>query len=139
VENYVKFLTDHLRSLIRHAVKRHGIEHFYANSVAILRDIILGVLGEDGKRPGRRFDENGMRIYDVEVLEVSIGDDTIATLLVKAQHAAVQQTLQLPSERRGLEATRQTENIGQQIAELQSETRQKGSGLKTREIEQQLR
>ncbi|MBA3546858.1 MAG: hypothetical protein H0T76_10275, partial [Nannocystis sp.] len=139
VENYVKFLTDHLRSLIRHAVKRHGIEHFYANSVAILRDIILGVVGEDGKRPGRRFDENGMRIYDVEVLEVSIGDDTIASLLVKAQHAAVQQTLQLAAEQRRLEATRQTENIGQQIAELQSETRQKSSGLKTKEIEQQLR
>ncbi len=139
VENYVKFLTDHLRSLIRHAVKRHGIEHFYANSVAILRDIILGIVGEDGKRPGRRFDENGMRIYDVEVLEVSIGDDTIASLLVKAQHAAVQQTLQLAAEQRRLEATRQTENIGQQIAELQSETRQKSSGLKTKEIEQQLR
>jgi len=139
VENYVKFLTDHLRSLIRHAVKRHGIEHFYANSVAILRDIILGVPGEDGKRPGRRFDENGMRIYDVEVLEVAIGDDTIAGLLVKAQHAAVQQTLQLAGEQRRLEATRQAEAISQQIAELQSETRQKGSGLKTREIEQQLR
>ena len=139
VENYVKFLTDHLRSLIRHAVKRHGIEHFYANSVAILRDIILGVPGEDGKRPGRRFDENGMRIYDVEVLEVAIGDDTIAGLLVKAQHAAVQQTLQLAAELRRLEATRQAESISQQIAELQSETRQKGSGLKTREIEQQLR
>jgi len=139
VENYVKFLTDHLRSLIRHAVKRHGIEHFYANSVVILRDIILGVVGEDGKRPGRRFDENGMRIYDVEVLEVAIGDDTIASLLVKAQHAAVQQTLQLAAEQRRLEATRQAESIGQQIAELQSETRQRSSGLKTREIEQQLR
>lgn len=139
VENYVKFLTDHLRSMIRHAVKRHGIEHFYANSVAILRDIILGVIGEDGKRPGRRFDENGMRVYDVEVLEVAIGDDAIAGLLVKAQHAAVQQTLQLAAEQRRLEATRQAESIGQQIAELQSDTRQRGSALKTREIEQQLR
>ncbi|WP_434415830.1 hypothetical protein [Nannocystis pusilla] len=65
VENYVKFLTDHLRSLVRAAVKRHGIEQFYADSVAILRDVILGVAGEDGKRPGRRFEENGMRVYDV--------------------------------------------------------------------------
>ncbi len=139
VENYVKFLTDHLRSLIRHAVKRHGIEHFYANSVAILRDIILGVVGEDGKRPGRRFEENGMRIYDVEVLEVAIGDETIAGLLVKAQHAAVQQTLQLAAEQRRLEATRQSEAISQQIAEVQSQTRQKASGLKTLEVEQLLR
>ncbi|MBK9754311.1 MAG: hypothetical protein IPO88_12535 [Nannocystis sp.] len=139
VENYVKFLTDHLRSLIRHAVKRHGIEHFYANAVSVLRDIVLGTVGEDSKRPGRRFDENGMRIYDVEVLEVAIGDETIAELLVQAQHAAVQQTLQLAAEQRRLEATRQSESIGQQIAELQSQTRQKQSGLKTLEVEQLLR
>jgi major vault protein len=139
VENYVKFLTDHLRSLIRHAVKKHGIEHFYANSVAILRDIILGTVGEDGKRPGRAFAENGMRVYDVEVLEVAIGDDTIASLLVKAQHAAVQQTLQLAAENRRLEATRQSESIAQQIAEVQSTTRQQATVLKTREVEHLLR
>ncbi len=138
VENYVKFLTDHLRSLIRHAVKRHGIEHFYANSAAILREIILGVTAEDGKRPGRKFDENGMRVYDVEVLEVTIGDDTIAGLLVKAQHAAVQQTLHLATEQRRLQATQQSEAITQQIAEIQSQTRQKTSALKTTEVEHQL-
>jgi major vault protein len=139
VENYVKFLTDHLRSLIRHAVKKHGIEHFYANSVAILRDIILGTVGEDGKRPGRRFEENGMRIYDVEVLEVAIGDETIAGLLVKAQHAAVQQTLQLAAEQRRLEATRVAESIGQQIAEAQSTSKLAGTILRTREVEHMLR
>ena len=139
VENYVKFLTDHLRSLIRNVVKRHGIEHFYANSVAILRDIILGTVGDDGKRPGRRFTENGMRIYDVEVLEVAIGDETIAGLLVKAQHAAVQQTLQLAAEQRRLEATRVTESISQQVAEAQSQTKLAATILKTREVEHVLR
>ncbi|MBL9100826.1 MAG: hypothetical protein JNL82_07705 [Myxococcales bacterium] len=139
VENYVKFLTDHLRSLIRHAVKKHGIEHFYANSVAILRDIILGTVGEDGKRPGRRFEENGMRIYDVEVLEVAIGDEVISGLLVQAQHAAVQQTLQLAAEQRRLEATRVAEGISQQIAEAQSLTKQAATVLRTREVEHLLR
>jgi major vault protein len=139
VENYVKFLTDHLRSLIRHAVKKHGIEHFYANSVAILRDIILGTVGEDGKRPGRRFEENGMRIYDVEVLEVAIGDETIAGLLVQAQHAAVQQTLHLAAEQRRLDATRMTEAISQQVAEVQSQTKQAATILRTREAEHMLR
>lgn len=138
VENYVKFLTDHLRSLIRAAVKRHGIEQFYANSVATLRDVILGTAGEDGKRPGRRFEENGMRVYDVEVLEVTIGDDAIAELLVQAQHAAVQQTLSLAAEQRRLDMVRQTEAVAQQIAEVQSSTRQQGIALKTRETQQQL-
>ncbi|HEY8377891.1 MAG TPA: hypothetical protein VIK91_15450, partial [Nannocystis sp.] len=138
VENYVKFLTDHLRSLIRAAVKRLGIEQFYANSATTLRDVILGTPGEDGKRPGRRFEENGMRVYDVEVLEVTIGDEAIAELLVQAQHAAVQQTLSLAAEQRRLEMVRQTESVAQQIAEVQSSTRLQAIALKTREIEQQL-
>ena len=139
VENYVKFLCDHLRSLLRAVVKRHGIEHFYANSAAVLRDTILGTAGEDGRRPGRRFEENGMRVYDVEVLEVTIGDEAIAELLVQAQHAAVQQTLSLAAEQRRLEMVRQTEAVAQQIAEVQSSTRQQATVLKTRETEQQLR
>lgn len=139
VENYVKFLTDHLRSLIRAAVKRHGIEQFYADSVAILRDVILGTAGEDGKRPGRRFEENGMRVYDVEVLEVTIGDEAIAELLVQAQHAAVQQTLSLAAEQRRLEMVRQTEGVTQQVAEAKSATLQQAIALRTREGEQQQR
>lgn len=139
VENYVKFLTDHLRSLVRAAVKRHGIEQFYADSVAILRDVILGVTGEDGKRPGRRFDENGMRVYDVEVLEVTIGDEAIAELLVQAQHAAVQQTLSLAAEQRRLDMVRQAEAVTQQVAEAKSATLQQAIALRTREGEQQQR
>ncbi len=100
VENYVKFLTDHMRSLLRNAIKQYGIEEFYANAIRIIRDTILGTVDEEGKRPGRVFKENGMRIYDVEVLNVSIEDETIAELLVKAQHNAVQQTLELAAEQR---------------------------------------
>lgn len=138
VENYVKFLTDHLRSLLRAAIKKHGIEEFYANSVAILRDVILGTVGDEGKRPGRRFEENGMRVYDVEVLEVQIGDDAIAELLVQAQHAAVQQTLSLAAEQRKLDMVRQTEAVAQQIAEAQSSTRQRSVALRTQEAQAQL-
>jgi major vault protein len=125
VENYVKFLTDHLRSLIRHAVKRHGIEHFYANAVTILRDIVLGVVAEDGKRPGRRFDENGMRIYDVEVLEVAIGDETIAE--PAGQGPARGGAADAAAGGGAAPARGDAPERGdrQQIAELQSQTRQK--------------
>jgi len=122
VENYVKFLTDHLRSLIRNAVKHHGIENFYRDAISIIRDAILGVAGENGKRPGRQFEENGMRIYDVEVLDVKIGDTTIAGLLVSAQHTAVQQAIKIAQEERGLEITRRSEDIKRQIAQAQVET-----------------
>ncbi len=123
VENYVKFLTDHLRSLIRHAVKQQGVETFYEQSAAILREVILGKQDDAGKRPGRLFDENGMHVYDVEVLDVTLGDGDIAQMLLEAQHATVRQALSLAAERRKLELTRETEATRRTVAELQAGTR----------------
>jgi len=42
VENYVKFLCDHVRSMLKGSIRRMDIEDFYADGVAIVRDIILG-------------------------------------------------------------------------------------------------
>jgi major vault protein len=132
VENYVKFLTDHMRSMIRAAVKQQGIEGFYANSAQIIRDVVLGAPGEGGKRPGRPF-ENGMRVYDVEVLDVNISDAGIAELLQGAQHAAVEQTLRLAADVRHLEATKQGEQVKQQIDELTHTTKLQALALKAKE------
>ena len=122
VENYVKLLTDHCRSMIRNIVKQSGIEQFNDNAINIVRDTILGVQGEDGKRPGRGFDENGMRIYDVEVLGVEIGDDRIESMLASAQHDAVKQAVDVVRQERTLEATKKSEAIDQEIARLKSAT-----------------
>lgn len=135
VENYVRFLTDHLRSVLRHAVKQRGVEEFYANAAAITRDVILGVPAEDGKRPGRRFVENGMRVYDVEVLDVRIGDEKIALLLVEAQHATVQQALAVASERRKLELTRAREAARQESATLEATTKLQLLDLEGKEVD----
>lgn len=137
-ENYVKFLTDHLRSLLRHAVKQHGVEDFYARSVSILRDVVLGAQGDGGKRPGRVFEENGMRVYDVEVLDVTLGDEQIAKLLTEAQHAAVRQALAVSTERRKLELTREVESTRQQMGELTSTSRLSELALKLKEVEATL-
>jgi major vault protein len=124
VENYVKFLTDHMRSLLRHAIKRVGVQEFYATAADIVRDSVLGRPDEHGKRAGRLFAENGMRIYDVEILDVKIGDETIEKLLTETQHAVVSQTLELEAGRRRLEHVEQTELIQRRIAQLQAETKQ---------------
>ena len=124
VENYVKFLTDHTRSMLRNAIKRHGIEEFYSKAIQIIRDTIIGSSSDGGKRPGLVFEENGMRIYDVEVLDVVIGDETISDLLVQSQHSAVQQTLELAADQRNLEAHKQKETIRRSIAEADAETQQ---------------
>lgn len=137
VENYVKFLTDHLRSMTRNAVKQHGIEDFNDNAIQIIRDTILGVPGEEGQRPGRAFEENGMRVYDVEVLDVEIGDSSIEKLLINTQHESVQQALQIGKEERQLEVTKRSEGVKQQIADVQAETVKKKLALQKEELEQQ--
>jgi major vault protein len=136
-ENYVKLLTDHLRSMIRNAVKQHGIEDFNDNAISIIRDTVLGTPGEDGKRTGRAFEENGMRVYDVEVLDVGIGDEDIAELLIGAQHQAVQQTLQFAEQERELELTQRSESIKQQIDEAQAQTNMKNLELQMADAEKQ--
>jgi len=134
VENYVKFLTDHMRSMIRNAVKQVGIQDFHTSAISFLRDTVLGTTAEGGKRSGRSFDENGMRIYDIEVLDVRIGDKHIEKMLVEAQHAVVSQTLAIASEQRELETVQQREAIRRQIAQEQAETRKSDLGLKQDEI-----
>lgn len=138
VENYVRFLTDHTRSIMRNAVRQYGIEEFYENSITIIRDTILGKTREDGKRNGLLFAENGMRIYDVEVLDVIIGADAISALMIDSQHDAVQQALELKSEKRRQEVTEEKELIQQKIAQMVTATSQLLLDLELQKIEKQL-
>ena len=138
VENYVKFLTDHLRSILKNKVKQLGIEEFYNNSIDIIRDTILGVHSEAGERTGLAFKENGMRVYDLEVLGVSIEDENISSLLEESQHEAVQQRLIVEQKQRQLETTEQTEKITQKIESAKSETARKRFELKVKDSELEL-
>jgi major vault protein len=94
--------------------------------------------GRDGKRPGRAFDENGMRVYDVEVLDVTLGDESIASLLTEAQHAAVRQALAVSGERRKLELTREVESTRQQVLTLQNTSRLTEAELRLKELSAQV-
>jgi len=111
VENYVKFLTDHMRSLGRAVIKSHGIEEFYNDPHNIIRDAFLGRQGEGGKRPGRLFDENGMRIYEVEVLNIIIGNAQIEKMLTVNQNEIVTQNLRLAQLKRNAEIKGQEEDL----------------------------
>ena len=138
VENYVQFLVEHCRSMIRNSVKMIGIEEFDTNPIGIIRDTILGLSGEDGKRPGRAFKENGMRVYDVEVLHVQIGDERIANLLVQTQHASVQQTLDIVHKEKTLEITKRSEAIVRETEEVKFETSKLVNNIKSARQSQEL-
>jgi major vault protein len=93
---------------------------------------------EQGDRPGRLFKENGMRIYDLEVLGIEIGDANIADLLTTTQHEAVEQSLNLGARQRALDVTQQTEALNRQIAEATAETSQRLIALQMAETEAQM-
>lgn len=134
-ENYVKFLCDHMRSLLKNRIHRLVIREFHENATDIIREIVLGLPEEGKARPGKLFEENNMRIYDVEVLEVKIGDTTIARLLVDEQHKAVQQEIDLQNKRRELELTQEREQINTKILEARETSRAKEHQLQMLDIE----
>jgi major vault protein len=110
VENYVKFLCDHARSVLKGAVRKLKVEEFYANSTDLVRDILLGKL-TDGKRAGLTFEENGMQLNDIEVLGVAITDTKIQGLLAQSQIAVVQSNIELSSLRRNLDVSIEKQRI----------------------------
>ena len=143
-ENYVKLLTQHLRSVIANSIKKKGIEEFYDNSTDIIRNTVLGPSDKSDdsnivERHGLLFKENGMHIYDVEVLGVKITDENIAVSLIKAQRDVVSQTLDLAAKRRELDSVKEKEKISQDIAKLKNTTTIETYKLQIKEIEERFK
>lgn len=102
VDNYVKFLTDRMRSMLKKEVKKYTVQEFYEKSTDIVRDLILNInrnaeACEDAapkKHTGRVFTENGMNVVDVEVLSIRV-DRRIASLIESHQTEMIEKTLEL--------------------------------------------
>jgi len=127
VENYVKYLCDHMRSMLKARGKKMSITELISDSATMIRDVVLGAR-ED--RPDtavdsttkvqrhRFFPENGMDVYDVEVLGVEIADNTVAQLLTQAQTRAVASVITLAANEQNLEATRRMTEIDVEMLDL---------------------
>lgn len=138
VENYVKYMTDHIRSVLKGATKQQTISDFYLNAAAFIRDTILGVKPEEGDRSGMFFEECGLRIQDVEVLEVRIDDPSIANLLQQEQHAVVNSNVKVERERRNLEFTKTLETIARQTQNEEFQTKEHANKLSIKQAESDL-
>lgn len=139
VENYVKLLCDHVRSVLKGTIKKQTIEVFYAHSVEMIRGAILGTSDDQGGRPGMAFAENGMHVTDVEILGVTIDDDAIAALLGEAQHEAVEANIMVLRASRGLELTAKREAISRGEAEARAETARRLAELEVAATTDRLR
>ena len=97
VDNYVKFLCDRQRSLLKREVKKYTIQEFYNNSTDICRNIMLNISDEtkdNGLPFGRFFEDNGMLVKDVEILSVHI-EASVARMLEEHQNEIIAKTLEL--------------------------------------------
>jgi major vault protein len=129
VENYVKFLCDHARSMLKNAVKQISVRDFYADGIEIVRDIVLGKKGKEDGRPGLEFNENGMRVYDVEVFGIKISNDKLANELNNRASKALHDALDLEDAQRDLSKTKELELIGVERVRVQNEATRSKAGL----------
>ena len=108
IDNYVKYLCDRERSLIKKYVKSYTIAEFFQNYSSIVHDIAVDNVDKDadqgdiGRPWGRYFEENGMYVYDAEVLSLDIEDD-IEELLTEHQYEMVKKNLELADAEKSIE------------------------------------
>ena len=129
VSDYIKLMTQHLRSIVRNKVKKINIEDFNNNAADILRDIVLGTAEEGKKRSGKTFTENGMHVYDIEILDIKIGDSDIAYNMKEYQRNVVKKNLEINRLKRDLEDTKKKEEIKRKILNEEFITEQTRSGI----------
>ena len=132
VENYIKFMCDRERSLIKRAVKLYTIEEFINGASDIVRNIALNINNNTEepkeskefkpKRAGRFFPENGMLVHDIEVLSVSVEED-IAHILEKHQEEMVQRSLDLSEAEKKMAVVTQLAKYEKEEAELRHQNK----------------
>ena len=127
VDNYIKYMCDRVRSLLKRAAKDYTIQEFYQNYSDIVRNVTLGppldgTEAEYGHAGHRFFPENGMFIHDVEVLSIDVQRD-IENMLLSKQTDMIRKTLELADAQREAE-----------IAEALSIAEKKKQELRTQEL-----
>jgi major vault protein len=76
---------------------------------------VLGARAEEGRREGRNFEENGMWVYDVEVLALEVLDPEVESLLSSAQRMAIVSEIGRKKQALRLGDERLTEEVSQAI------------------------
>jgi Shoulder domain len=122
VRNYVGLLCDHLGSILRAAARSTSIDVFHASSTEILRTAVLGEKRGIEPREGRYFEENGMWVYDVEVLDVRILDEDVKKLMIDAQRMAIHSEVSRRQQELRLQSEKLREEVDREVYGAQIET-----------------
>lgn len=136
IDNYVQYMVDHLRSLIGNEVRNISVGDFYTDAANILRDCVLGKKPETGSRPLKNFVENGMTVYDLEVISVTVLDRNIDSMLSNSRQETLQDRIELARATHRLEIVSGMEKAKQAEAEAKSTTQLRILELQSQEINQ---
>lgn len=126
VDNYVKYLCDRERSIIKRMAKNYTIEEFYQNYSSLIRSYAIDDISnntseaEADKKPGRFFKENGMFVYDCEVLNIDIDSD-VEELLMKHQNEMISKSLELSDAEKRIEVITKLAEAEKKEQELRSQ------------------
>ena len=115
VENYVKFLCDHMRAVIRREAVKYSIEEFYKSYMEIVRNIVLS----ENNNTEYYFPQNGMKVVGCEVLGLHIEKD-IESMLTDHQRDMVKMTLKLSAAQRRVEVVEELSEAEQKEQELRN-------------------
>ena len=141
VENYVKYLCDRERSLIKREAKKYTVEEFYENASDIVRTVALDIYTGESEaaaplagRPGRFFKENGMLVHDIEVLSVRIDDNDVSYMIDNHQKRVIEDSLELAANRKKLESAQELADLEKKEKEIETE-----KDKKIEELENELK
>lgn len=129
VENYVKYMCDRERSLLKREAKKYTIEEFYANAADIVRKVTLNLPDEgceaaepECRRTGRFFKENGMLVHDIEVLSIAV-EREIANILEEHQEEIIRKTLELSDAEQRMAVVQKLAEVENTEAKLNYDTK----------------
>lgn len=121
VENYVKYLCDRIRSLLKREAKNYTIEEFYQNYSDITRKIALNRPSENDESDGidgRLFRENGMIIHDVDILSIEV-DRHVAQVLEEHQYDMIKKTIELSDATQRKDVAQRLADADRAISDIQ--------------------
>ena len=131
VDNYVKFLCDKERSRLKKEAMNYNIEEFYSKAADIVRNTVLTTTDKtkEGARSGYLFKENGMLVYDVEVLNVAV-ENSVAEILEEHQETMVRNALNLSDAEKRVKMEQEIAEYERKEAQIKYETDMKELELK---------
>lgn len=139
IKNYIKLLYDHLRSRIIRIARKYSVEEFSANYTDIIRDEILGKKPEQegDRRPGCPFNENNMKVYDIDILTFTIKNTEVARMIEEAEEEDIRSRFMIKSEERRRDTEKTTQIVQREIDLEQHKTRMMDKDNKGKEAAKQ--